>query len=61
MKKAVLEALVLNAEVLNIESDERSFTHKTDEHALLPSHQQNQNHLKVTSHSHITQKTQSEK
>ena len=35
MRDSVLEALVFNAEVLNIESDSRPFTHKTDEFALI--------------------------
>ena len=35
MRQGVLQALVFNAEVLNIESDERVFSHKTDEIALL--------------------------
>ena len=34
LRKSVLEQLVYNAEVLNIESDDRIFTHKTDENAL---------------------------
>lgn len=34
IRQGVLEALVFNAEVLNIESDSRAFTHKTDEVAL---------------------------
>ena len=34
VREGVLQALVFNAEVLNIESDDRIFTHKTDENAL---------------------------
>ena len=46
MRKVVLEALVYNAEVLNIESDSRPFTHKTDEFALLE--QEDQSRTKKT-------------
>lgn len=35
MRHSVLESLVFSAEVLNIESDDRIFTTKTDENALL--------------------------
>ena len=35
MKSVVLESLVYNSEVLEIESDNRVFTHKTDDHAII--------------------------
>ena len=34
LRESVLEALVCNSEILNIESDSRPFTHKTDVDAL---------------------------
>ena len=40
MKPSVLEDLVYNAEVLEIESDKRSFTHKTDENAIIKAESQ---------------------
>ena len=35
MKSQVLLDLIINAEVLEIESDKRTFSHKTDEVALI--------------------------
>jgi len=35
IKTSVLQELVINAEVIEIESDSRPFTHKTDEQALI--------------------------
>ena len=35
MKDATLETLVKSSEILNIESDSRPFTHKTDVDALI--------------------------
>ena len=34
LKEAILESLVKSSEILNIESDSRPFTHKTDVDAL---------------------------
>ena len=35
LRKSVLEQLVYNAEVLNIESDSRPFTHNTDQFGIV--------------------------
>ena len=35
LRKSVLEQLVYHAEVLNIESDSRPFTHNTDLHSIV--------------------------